>query len=473
MGRETTTLPDTDPHAAFLRDVCAAPENMVPRLIYAAWLQEHGGPAGAARSEFIRAQCELDARPGFTARWRKLYKRTMTLQRKHKTLWLRPLREWSKFCRFRRGFVEEMTLFARGFLRRGHLLFRETPLRRVKFVALDRGKKLDLSEFAACPHLARLREISLGKTNLNAEGARTLASCAHLAGLTWLGLEPPVLDPDAVAALGGSPHLARLRELYLSGWELNPSLQRGDEVARAVAGGSAFARLVVLNLAGRNVGDAGLLDLANAPVADRLRTLVLDDSPRLSAAGFDGLAGRDAFPRLRSLSLNRCAGLDEKCLRSLAGWPGLSRLVELRLAAAQGSGAKVTDAGVRALAASPHLARLRCLDLRGQDISDAGAAALVEAPALGRLEFLDLRWMRVGKEMQEALRKRFGRGVCEFSREPRDNGFRPRRRPAVPDAGSVADASAAQPRPVVRAASVPRPQEEPRRDAVWEDDIPF
>src|SRR5207244_12627578 len=131
------------------------------------------------------------------------------------------------------------------------------------------------------------------------------------------------------------------------------------------------ADLEALNLAGRNVGDAGLRALADAPPADRLRTLVLDDSARLTSAGFDGLAG-SAFPRLRSLSLNRCAGLGDAGLGALAAWDGLSRLVELRLAAAQGSGAKITDAGVRSLAASPRLTRLRALALRGPAAPAAG-----------------------------------------------------------------------------------------------------
>src|SRR5262249_56366050 len=110
-------------------------------------------------------------------------------------------------------------------------------------------------------------EISLGKTRLDAAGARTLGSCAHLAGLTWLGLEPPVLDPDAVAELGESPHLSGVRELYLSGWELDPAAQRGDDASRAVAAAPAFVRLESLNLAGRNVGDEGLAALVASPVA--------------------------------------------------------------------------------------------------------------------------------------------------------------------------------------------------------------
>ncbi len=48
------------------------------------------------------------------------------------------------------------------------------------------------------------------------------------------------------------------------------------------------------------------------------------------------------------------------------------------------------DKCARALAASPHVARLRELYLRMNNVSDAGAEALARAPWLGRLRLLDL-----------------------------------------------------------------------------------
>lgn len=44
---------------AFMADIVANPEDDTPRLIYADWLQDHGGEDGVARAEFIRAQVEL------------------------------------------------------------------------------------------------------------------------------------------------------------------------------------------------------------------------------------------------------------------------------------------------------------------------------------------------------------------------------------------------------------------------------
>ena len=41
---------------AFLAAICAAPDEDLPRLVFADWLDEHGEPE---RAEFIRLQCEL------------------------------------------------------------------------------------------------------------------------------------------------------------------------------------------------------------------------------------------------------------------------------------------------------------------------------------------------------------------------------------------------------------------------------
>ena len=41
---------------AFLTDIRAAPDDDVPRLVYADWLEEKGEPT---RAELIRVQCEL------------------------------------------------------------------------------------------------------------------------------------------------------------------------------------------------------------------------------------------------------------------------------------------------------------------------------------------------------------------------------------------------------------------------------
>lgn len=47
---------------AILADVCASPEDMTPRLVYADWLDDHGEPA---RAELIRCQIHLHGLGGY------------------------------------------------------------------------------------------------------------------------------------------------------------------------------------------------------------------------------------------------------------------------------------------------------------------------------------------------------------------------------------------------------------------------
>jgi uncharacterized protein (TIGR02996 family) len=50
------------PERAFLEAIREAPDD-APRLVYADWLDDHGGPDGAARAELIRVQCALASLP--------------------------------------------------------------------------------------------------------------------------------------------------------------------------------------------------------------------------------------------------------------------------------------------------------------------------------------------------------------------------------------------------------------------------
>jgi uncharacterized protein (TIGR02996 family) len=56
----TVDLRTDDAH--FLARIIADPDSDAERLIYADWLEEHGGPAGAARAEFVRVQVEIARR---------------------------------------------------------------------------------------------------------------------------------------------------------------------------------------------------------------------------------------------------------------------------------------------------------------------------------------------------------------------------------------------------------------------------
>jgi uncharacterized protein (TIGR02996 family) len=94
--------------AAFLDDIRGQPDDDVPRLIYADWLQDRDDPIRAARGEFIRAQIEcerLQRRGDTSAPWVSLANRTRELQAEYQGQWLgevcSPRLQWV----FRRGFL--------------------------------------------------------------------------------------------------------------------------------------------------------------------------------------------------------------------------------------------------------------------------------------------------------------------------------------------------------------------------------
>jgi uncharacterized protein (TIGR02996 family) len=138
-------------HAGFLQDIIEHPADDAPRLIYADWLDEHGEPDRAA---FIRVQCALAAPPWRAGRvyddpaWLRLYAREQELLEpgglRHLPgpFWrTRDAYGWScrenpapRFdveCRFRRGFVAEVTLPLSAWMEHGPAMVRAAPLERV------------------------------------------------------------------------------------------------------------------------------------------------------------------------------------------------------------------------------------------------------------------------------------------------------------------------------------------------------
>ncbi|MFL5339070.1 MAG: hypothetical protein ACJ8F7_02790 [Gemmataceae bacterium] len=66
------------------------------------------------------------------------------------------------------------------------------------------------------------------------------------------------------------------------------------------------------------------------------------------------------------------------------------------------------------LVASPVCARLVELSLQGNHLGLAAARALAGSPHLGRLKVLDLGDNPLDERVRELLKERFGAGVCWF-----------------------------------------------------------
>jgi uncharacterized protein (TIGR02996 family) len=232
---------------AFLRAIIADPDDDGPRLVYADWLEERGDPQG----EFIRVQLALASLPeGDPRRW-ELEAREGSLLKDHESEWVgplgRPLAGMLSGWAFRRGFIEELTVEARGLLPHADTVFRLAPIRHLQ-VYLARSR---ISQLANLPQLARLSTLGLDRNSLGDEGVGALASSPHLSQLAHLALRWNHVGDAGVEALAASACLPRLATLTLIGNEI------GDRGALALARSASLSRLTALELYHNPLGQRG------------------------------------------------------------------------------------------------------------------------------------------------------------------------------------------------------------------------
>jgi uncharacterized protein (TIGR02996 family) len=390
---------------AFLHAILAAPDDDAPRFIYADWLDEHGEPG---RAELIRVQCELARLDASDPRRWELEDRESALLAARGAEWAGPVRELVGGWRFRRGFVEEISLPAAGFLRHGETLFRLAPLRRARlrdvrelpallgdlgrlqaFVALlSRLEGIDLSgepllmipnvglELLAVPPL-RLTSLNLECTGVGGGAVETLANSPLAETLTDLNLGRNPLGADGVHALAASRHLKRLTSLSLS------AVGRANEsIVPALVGSPLLPRLTALRLGHCRLGPDVVQRLAASPAAAGLEELDLCFNP-LGAEG----------------------------VRALAASPHLTRLTALNLSRTHRG-----DDGAKVLAESALLGRLTALDLSLNRVGDAGGRALAAYARPARMTRLDLIYNRLTPAAMRALCDRYGERACLFRR---------------------------------------------------------
>jgi uncharacterized protein (TIGR02996 family) len=375
-----------DHDGAFLQAIRDEPGDDAPRLIYADWLDDHGGPAGAARAAFIRAQVLLASLPEADPARAGLEDEADDLLAEHEEPWLGGLRPLLLDWEFRRGFVERISVRAEVFLDQADRLF-AAPVRAARLVAEPR----DLPALAQCPYLAGLEALDLSgapryepfrRDFLRDSALRALFESPYLTRLTALSLPGHGLQGPALAALAGCGVLDRLTHLDLSN---NATL--GDRGVRVLAEAGA-ERLQVLRLKGTNLTAAGALALLHATTLPRLHSLRFDPRALFSpdrgpSAALDELLAAPLLGRLSDLDLTG-APLGAGGARTLAAAPALANLTALVL-----ERCPLGD-GVRALASSPHLARLKILDLGYTGLGSAGLEDLAESANLPGLRSLRL-----------------------------------------------------------------------------------
>jgi uncharacterized protein (TIGR02996 family) len=216
---------------SLLRAILDEPDEDVHRLVYADWLEENGG---AARAEFIRAQCALARfhdeedpfvtglpaerlRPELRAAWLAPLISLGVSDWQHPLLFLPPedFAHCGTVFLFRRGFVEGIRLFgaagAAQFLPHAAAILERTPLRilsippyRIHLQAPSFPRTISphlLAALLALPRTACLRFLDLRQNWLREEGAAVLLAAPHLRRGIRLRLEQNAITADIREAL--------------------------------------------------------------------------------------------------------------------------------------------------------------------------------------------------------------------------------------------------------------------------------
>jgi uncharacterized protein (TIGR02996 family) len=234
-----------NPERAFLQTIIERPDEDLPRLVFADWLEEHGD---LPRAEFIRLQCQGAAMPAGAARY-EVEERARAIRWEHEQKWLGPLRGRARWWCFHRGFLEECGFNSFHFVRGAASLFDQGPVRRVSLGGMGGriGRLLELPELVRITHLdlfgdrigdegasllaisSRWRLLSvlhLGFNNITNAGVRALAESSHFPRLTTLDLRNNPVGDDGARALLASSHLPQLKAVCLDGVGLSPEIAR-------------------------------------------------------------------------------------------------------------------------------------------------------------------------------------------------------------------------------------------------------
>jgi uncharacterized protein (TIGR02996 family) len=236
---------------SFLAAIIEQPEQDLPRLIYADYLDDSGE---SPRAEFIRMQCAA-ARGD-----QKEHQRIGQLEEAHRNEWLAPLGRGVYHAVFRRGFPEHLVMSARDFVEDNEEIRTRTPVRSVALLGAGRV----LARLLAGPHLAGLTALHLTGGMLGDAGIERLTQCVHLAGVRTLRLGMNEIGDAGAAALADCPYLEELRLLVLSQNAI------GDAGAWELARSAYFRQLVGLDLNDNDISPMSLAMMRNSPFLENL-----------------------------------------------------------------------------------------------------------------------------------------------------------------------------------------------------------
>ena len=349
--------------APFLEAIAAQPEDDLPRLIYADYLEELGQ---TDRAELIRVQVELAK-----ASTPLLVQREQQLLKLHTEAWQIPGVRGKQF--FRRGFVEALWTTAERLLDQPDVLTLAPLVRELRIVNATDTPTVE--RLARLPGLDKLTTLDLRNNIFGIYyRIRRFFRTATLPNLKHLNLYMNTIDSDDLMDLIDSPVTPQLVELDISG---NAFGQPGIEV---LANTPKLAQLRILHARADEMAHYDCLHAeAGATLANsrHLKLQMLDLADHyLGDAGLSSLMSTDRVANLTYLGLayNEVGLVGEAGLEALLACPHLQNLTELNL-----SGNVLPQLVAPTLAEWPHLEKMSFIDLRNAMIGDASRRLLRES----------------------------------------------------------------------------------------------
>lgn len=280
----------SDPRLDFIEAIQAEPDDDVPRLIFADFLEDQGDP----QAELIRVQLRLrDPNVQLSLdELGRMARRRSELLRHFDREWVEPLKRLGALgVEIRRGFVDELRISAADFVRNATEILALAP--GLRLLNLRRAGTR-ISEVVETPEMHRIRYLDLRVAELSRVDLYRLSQAESLRQLTGLNLHGNHLGDEGLLTLGAV----------------------------------ASFRLRDLNYGGNRVGDAGVTSIISSKTFENLRSLVLW-SNSITPEGVLRLAGWEGLRNLRLLDLSyNGGGLIAGRLKKSEFWNPECQLIE-------------------------------------------------------------------------------------------------------------------------------------------------
>lgn len=362
---------------ALLAAVLANPDDDLPRLVFADWLDENGDPDEA---RFIRSQIALATLPEWDPQ-------AVVLRR------TRP--EWEKNNTFRRGFGHAVAAPVLADLQR--VMAVVMPAAPIERLGLYTATLAQWKAFVRSPWLPKIREIDFESIGAPIEAMRELCHASGAVGIRALRFRSctsPAL-PEVLNRLWRSPLGDQLETLELA-QAFGSDSSWFDDFLEAFQVGAE--KLKSLRLQSMGFGDSNLFHFLTARAWVHLEELCIVDERGQASVGYLGYA--DCWPALHTLRFDG-VNVNFHNPHTLSNNLLLHNLTVLDL-----SNSRLHAEACQALAKAEHLAKLRIVRLRHMGCDNRSVRYLCHAKFWKNLVELDLSGNPIDENGAKHLLKR-------------------------------------------------------------------